>query len=82
MRGPQLSFGENIFLTQEWYTSRTGLMPDSSAHEITQLLRQWSDGDSEALDKLTPLVFRELHRLAVHYLGEREPSIRCRRPDW
>jgi len=69
MRGPQLSFGENIFLTQEWYTSRTGLMPDSSAHEITLLLRQWSDGDSEALDKLTPLVFRELHRLAVHYLG-------------
>jgi len=44
-------------------------MPESSAHEITLLLRQWSDGDSEALDKLTPLVFRELHRLAVHYLG-------------
>jgi RNA polymerase sigma factor (TIGR02999 family) len=44
-------------------------MPESSAHEITLLLRQWSDGDSEALDKLTPMVFRELHRLAVHYLG-------------
>jgi RNA polymerase sigma factor (TIGR02999 family) len=48
-------------------------MPESSAHEITQLLRRWSAGDSDALEKLTPLVFRELHRLAVHYIG-REKS--------
>lgn len=44
-----------------------------SAHEITALLRAWSDGDSEALNKLTPLVYDELHRLAHRYLKrERE----------
>lgn len=41
--------------------------------EVTQLLRSWSDGDQEALDKLIPLVYAELHRLARGYMrGERE----------
>src|SRR5215216_152983 len=44
-------------------------MAEQSPHKITELLRSWSQGEPEALDKLTPLVFRELHRLAVHYLG-------------
>jgi RNA polymerase sigma-70 factor, ECF subfamily len=36
------------------------------------LLRAWGDGDRGALDKLTPLVYDELHRLARRYLrGER-----------
>ncbi len=43
-----------------------------STHEITDLLVAWSNGDQEALDKLTPLVYQELHRLAEHYMkGER-----------
>jgi RNA polymerase sigma factor (TIGR02999 family) len=46
------------------------IMP--SMREITGLLVAWSNGDQEALDKLTPLVYQELHRLAEHYLkGER-----------
>jgi RNA polymerase sigma-70 factor, ECF subfamily len=33
-------------------------------HEITQLLQAWRRGDERALDKLTPQVYRELHRAA------------------
>ena len=44
-------------------------MPEESAHDITDLLRSWSEGEPGALDKLTPLVFRELHRQAVRYVG-------------
>src|SRR5262249_15222495 len=36
--------------------------------DITQLLLAWSDGDREALEKLTPLVYRELKTLAESYL--------------
>ena len=39
-----------------------------SAHEVTQLLVDWSNGNQAALDKLMPLVDRELHRLAHHYM--------------
>ena len=40
----------------------------SSSSEITALLVDWSDGDKTALDKLFPLVERELHRLAHSYM--------------
>ena len=36
--------------------------------EITEKLRQWSDGKQEALDALLPLVYEELHRQAARYL--------------
>ena len=35
---------------------------------VTQLLIGWSNGDKEALDKLLPLVYNELHRQAAAYL--------------
>jgi RNA polymerase sigma factor (TIGR02999 family) len=35
---------------------------------ITEILRQWSDGKQEALDELMPLVYAELHRQAARYL--------------
>ena len=40
-----------------------------SPAEVTQLLQAWSRGESSALKKLTPLVYKELHRLAHHYMG-------------
>jgi RNA polymerase sigma-70 factor, ECF subfamily len=47
-------------------------MAASSSHEITQLLVAWGAGEQDALQKLTPLVYAELHRLAQHYMaGER-----------
>ncbi len=40
--------------------------------EVSSLLRAWSDGDRGALDRLTPIVYEELRRLAQRYLkGER-----------
>lgn len=43
------------------------LRMDTSPH-ITQLLLAWSDGDRAALDELTPLVYRELKKIAEGYL--------------
>jgi RNA polymerase sigma-70 factor (ECF subfamily) len=37
-------------------------------HDVSALLRAWTDGDQRALAQLTPLVYDELHRLAHHYL--------------
>lgn len=44
-------------------------MREQSPEDITRLLRLWNEGDQGALEKLTPLVLRELHQLAVRYLG-------------
>jgi RNA polymerase sigma factor (TIGR02999 family) len=41
--------------------------PGESA-EITGLLRAWGRGDSAALDRLTPLVYERLHRMARSYM--------------
>ncbi len=49
-------------------------MSGISAQGVTRILREWSAGDSSALDRLTPLVLDELHRLARRYMvGERRP---------
>lgn len=39
-----------------------------SPHEVTGLLRAWSAGDRQALDKLTSIVYDDLHRLAHRYM--------------
>lgn len=40
--------------------------------EVTTLLRGWSDGDADAFERVLPLVYDELHRMAARYLaGER-----------
>ena len=36
--------------------------------DVSTLLRAWTDGDQRALDRLTPIVYDELHRLAHYYL--------------
>jgi RNA polymerase sigma-70 factor, ECF subfamily len=41
---------------------------DAAGDDVSQLLRAWSQGDREALDKLTPIVYNELRRLAGHYM--------------
>lgn len=48
-------------------------MPESVPHDVTQLLLDWRNGDQQALERLTPLVYDELRRLAARYLRrERE----------
>lgn len=44
-------------------------MPEQDTHELTEILRKWSNGDAEALEKLTPAVYAELHRIAKRYMG-------------
>jgi len=39
-------------------------MAELAGHEITELLQAWRRGDEHALEKLTPQVYRELHRAA------------------
>ena len=46
-------------------------MSGPSQKQITQMLVDWGNGDQAALEKLTPLVYTELHRLARRYMGER-----------
>jgi RNA polymerase sigma factor (TIGR02999 family) len=41
---------------------------------VTQLLINWSNGDRAALDKLMPLVYDELHRLAHRYMSRERPD--------
>ena len=42
--------------------------------DITQLLKDWQDGDDSAMEKLAPFVYRELHELAGGYMrAERGP---------
>jgi RNA polymerase sigma-70 factor, ECF subfamily len=43
-------------------------------HEVTQLLKAWRAGDQKALDKLTPLVYEQLHRVAQHYMAAQRPG--------
>ena len=43
-------------------------MSSIPADNLTGLLIDWSHGDKAALDKLTPLVYDELRRIAHHYV--------------
>lgn len=38
--------------------------------DITILLDRWGEGDASALDELLPQVYRELRRLAAHYMRQ------------
>ena len=40
----------------------------AQTHKITQMLREWGDGNREALETLMPLVYDELHKQARRYL--------------
>ena len=49
-------------------------VPSSPTHEVTRLLVAWSNGDRAALDRLMPLVYEELRRLARHYMSRERPG--------
>lgn len=49
-----------------------------SSGELTDLLRAWSEGDESAFEQVVPLVYDELHRMALRSLaGERSPSLQA-----
>jgi RNA polymerase sigma-70 factor (ECF subfamily) len=46
----------------------------SSNREITELLHEWGAGNEQALEKLTPLLYKELHRIAHRYMEQERPE--------
>src|SRR6202453_4838875 len=42
--------------------------------DVSTLLRAWSGGDQGALERLTPIVYDELHRLARRYMRRERPG--------
>jgi RNA polymerase sigma factor (TIGR02999 family) len=42
--------------------------------QITQLLLAWRNGDKTALDKLMPRVYKELRKMARHYMAAERPG--------
>lgn len=42
--------------------------------DLSTLLRAWSGGDQSALDRLTPIVYAELHRLASRHMRRERPG--------
>jgi RNA polymerase sigma factor (TIGR02999 family) len=45
-----------------------------SLDEVTHLLLDWSNGNEAALERLTPLVYEELHRLARRHMRRERPG--------
>ena len=49
-------------------------MEESPTNETTLYLQAWSEGDPQALEKLMPLVFSELRRIAGRYMARERPG--------
>ena len=49
-------------------------MDESGAHELTELLLAWGNGDEDALARIAPLVHAELYRLAKRYMSKERPD--------
>jgi RNA polymerase sigma-70 factor, ECF subfamily len=52
----------------------SNLSSSSTGHAVTRLLREWSEGDAAAVEKLLPLVHEELRRLARRYMRRERPG--------
>ncbi len=49
-------------------------MSENSPPEITQLLIGWGEGDEQALEKLMPVVYTELRRMAGNFMRRQSPD--------
>ena len=49
-------------------------MAATSPQEVTGLLLAWSEGEQTAFEKLVPLVYAELRRVAHRYMGGERPG--------
>jgi RNA polymerase sigma factor (TIGR02999 family) len=50
------------------YEAKNMALSQQESKNITERLREWSDGNQESLDSLLPLVYEELHRQAARFL--------------
>src|SRR5713226_4055148 len=53
---------------------RTAQPGKPAVGDVSMLLRAWSDGDGNALERMTPIVYDELHRLAHRYMKRERPG--------
>src|ERR1051325_2551800 len=49
------------------------MLPEQPS-EVSALIRAWSNGDQSALDRLTPIIYAELRRMARQYLRTQRPG--------
>src|SRR5437016_3848247 len=49
-------------------------MTNLSRRDVTELLQAWSEGDPAAPEKLTPLIYAELRRLAKRKMRQENPQ--------
>ena len=49
-------------------------MKSSSSNEVSALLRAWGEGDAAALDRLMPLIYTELRRIAAQHTARERRS--------
>src|SRR5512136_3403780 len=49
-------------------------MNRNAPHDVTLLLQDWCRGERDALDKLVPLVYDELRRIAHRYMARECPG--------
>lgn len=47
-----------------------GQVKAATSADVSTLLRAWTEGDQSALEKLAPIVYEELHRLARYYMSQ------------
>jgi RNA polymerase sigma factor (TIGR02999 family) len=50
------------------------LVPETTSQPVSELLAKWMAGDEESLQRLLPLVYKELRRLAHNYLRKERPD--------
>jgi RNA polymerase sigma factor (TIGR02999 family) len=61
-------------LPQKWGRYARPRVTPPLTREIAALLEAWGSGDNGALERLMPLVYEELHRLARHYMAGEQPG--------
>jgi RNA polymerase sigma-70 factor, ECF subfamily len=48
---------------------------ESGDHEVTELLRQWGEGDQSAFQRLIPIVYRELRKIARQHMRKQDACL-------
>ena len=73
------TMGIRIFLRRSINRERMRVLRDLMVNstpppDLTQLLLAWNNGDRAALDRLMPVVYDELRRLARRYMRQEDPA--------
>jgi RNA polymerase sigma factor (TIGR02999 family) len=63
-----------ITLATASYRMNTGFNPFACMSDVTRILNAIEQGDAREADKLLPLVYEELRRLAAHKMSQEKPG--------